>query len=65
MVGGEREGQGELGLRSEEEIGGGLGLLSEEELEQRQSSGLQVFIGARYTKRQHSPGVNKAPVGRF
>ena len=59
MVGGEREGQGELGLRSEEEIGGGLGLLSEEEVEQRQSSGLQVFIEARYTKRQHSPGVGR------
>ena len=64
MEGG-REGQGELGLRSEEEIGGGLGLLSEEEVEQRQSSGLQVFIEARYTKRRHSPGVNKAPVGQI
>ena len=64
-MGGEREGQGGLGRRSEEEIGGELGLLSEEEVEQRQSSGLQVFIEARYTKRQHiiargSPGVNKA-----
>ena len=49
MLGIKREEQGGLGLRSEEEIGGGLGLLSGEEVEQRQSSGLQVFIEARYT----------------
>ena len=70
MVGGESEGQGELGRRSEEEIGGELGLRSEEEVEQRQSSGLQFFIEAGYTKRQYiigrgSPGVNKAPVGQI
>ena len=53
MLGIRREEQGGLGLRSEEEIGGGLGLLSGEEVEQRQSSGLQVFIDARYTKGQH------------
>ena len=50
MVGGEGEGQGLGGLRSEEEIGGGLlGFRSDEEVEQRHSSGLQVFIEARYT----------------
>ena len=47
MVG---EGVGQGGLRSEVEIGGVLGLRSEEEDEQRQSSGLQVFIEASIQK---------------
>ena len=52
MVG---EGVGQGGLRSEVEIGGELGLRSEEEDEQRQSSGLQVFI-------EYTEGDNTEPL---